>query len=198
MRVNVMDTNERELIERICKGELEAFRQMVEKYKKKIYYLAYDIIDDHHEAEDISQEVFIKVYRNISKFRKEAKFSSWIYQITVNASIDAKRKQSLRTHLSIEDNQIKNTYERSALSDNKTKDPEIHTEITHTQDQIHRTLDRISPKERSIFIMRYFNGFKLGEISDVLNISTNTIKSFLHRARKKIRKELSLSPGNHN
>lgn len=184
------------LVERMCEGDQEAFRELVEHFKKKVYYLAYDIIHDQHEAEDISQEVFIKVYRFIHKFRKDAKLSSWIYQITVNTAIDAGRKKSKRPQVHMEDSQMESLQGISSWSNESTNNPENHTEINHLQSQIHLSLEKVSPKERSAFVMRYFNGYNIGEIAEALDVSSNTIKSFLFRAKKKIRKELSLLPNN--
>lgn len=180
----------------MCGGDQGAFRDLVEHFKKKVYYLAYDIIHDHHEAEDISQEVFIKVYRFIHKFRKDAKLSSWIYQITVNTAIDAGRKKSKRSHVAMEDSQMETLQGMSSWSDGSVNNPESQAEIHQLQVKIHRSLKNVSPKERSAFVMRYFNGYKIGEIADILDVSNNTIKSFLFRAKKKLRKELSLLPNN--
>ncbi|MDH5406874.1 MAG: helix-turn-helix domain-containing protein, partial [Candidatus Aminicenantes bacterium] len=73
-----MAQNEQFLIDRVCSGNQTAFHELVGRYKKKIYYLAYDITGDHQEAEDISQEVFMKMYRSLKTFRRDAKMSSWL------------------------------------------------------------------------------------------------------------------------
>ena len=85
---------EQVLVTRAQNGELSAFRQLVELYKKNIYYLSYDLTGSHHNAEDLSQDVFIKVFQSIKSFRGEAKLSSWIYRITVNTFISQYRKKS--------------------------------------------------------------------------------------------------------
>ncbi len=83
-----MVQDEQVLVDRISSGDSAAFQEFVERYKKKIYYIAYDITGDHNDAEDVSHEVFIKVFRSLKTFRRNAKISSWLYQISVNASID--------------------------------------------------------------------------------------------------------------
>lgn len=91
-----MAENEQILVDRIRSGDISAFQELVDRHKKKVYYIAYDITGDHHDAEDISQEVFIKVFRSLKTFRQDAKMSSWLYQITVNTSIDSLRKKNLK------------------------------------------------------------------------------------------------------
>ena len=191
-----MKTDETKLVERICQGELEAFHELVELYKKKVYYLAFDMTGDHHDAEDISQEVFIKVFRHIKKFRKDSALKSWIYQITVNTCIDAQRKKSRKPQVLMEASKMDNLNQESAWTGNRHSDPERHAEANIIQHRVQQMLLKISPKERSAFVMRYYDELKTSEIALILEVSTNTIKSFLFRARKKLQKELSFYQGN--
>jgi RNA polymerase sigma-70 factor (ECF subfamily) len=191
-----MKTDETKLVDRICQGELEAFHELVELYKKKVYYLAFDMTGDHHDAEDISQEVFIKVFRHIKKFRKDSALKSWIYQITVNTCIDAQRKKSRKPQVLMEASKMDNLNQESAWTGNRHSDPERHAEANIIQHRVQQMLLKISPKERSAFVMRYYDELKTSEIALILEVSTNTIKSFLFRARKKLQKELSFYQGN--
>ena len=191
-----MKTDETKLVDRICQGELEAFHELVELYKKKVYYLAFDMTGDHHDAEDISQEVFIKVFRHIKKFRKDSALKSWIYQITVNTWIDAQRKKSRKPQVLMEASKMDNLNQESAWTGNRHSDPERHAEANIIQHRVQQMLLKISPKERSAFVMRYYDELKTSEIALILEVSTNTIKSFLFRARKKLQKELSFYQGN--
>jgi RNA polymerase sigma-70 factor (ECF subfamily) len=186
-----MAENEQILIDRFCTGDHAAFHELVGRHKKKIYYLAYDITGDHHEAEDISQEVFIKMYRSLKTFRRDAKMSSWLYQITVNASIDSLRKKSSRQATPISEFDRLNIQESLAASKVSAFDPLRSTESSQIQNHISQALKKISPKERTIFVMRHYNDLKLGEIAEVLGITIGTVKSLLFRAIRKLRKELS-------
>lgn len=190
-----MAENDQILIDRFISGDTNAFQELVERYKKKVYYLAYDIAGDHHEAEDISQEVFIKVFRSLNAFRRDAKMSSWLYQITVNTSIDSLRKKPSKLGTSID------TLERADVQDNPLGgstdlDPERSAESVLFQRHISQALQKVSPKERSVFVMRHYNDFKIREIAEILNISIGTVKALLFRAIKKLRKELSKYRGN--
>ncbi|UCH94173.1 MAG: RNA polymerase sigma factor [Candidatus Aminicenantes bacterium] len=191
-----MKTDETKLVDRLCQGDLEAFQELVERYKKKVYYLAYDMAGDHHEAEDISQEVFIKVFRHIKKFRKDAALKSWIYQITVNTCIDVQRKKSRKPHVLMESSQMDSLQQASSWTGSTNTNPERLAEANMIQHRIQQLLHKVSPKERSAFVMRYYNELKTTEIAIILNLSTNTIKSLLFRARKKLQKELSFYQSN--
>jgi RNA polymerase sigma-70 factor (ECF subfamily) len=193
-----MEQNEQFLVDRVCSGDQTAFHELVGRYKKKIYYLAYDITGDHQEAEDISQEVFMKMYRSLKTFRKDAKMSSWLYQITVNTSIDSLRKKSSKPARSIDE--FDPSFIQAELpmggSGAHALNPVRSTESAQLQEHISLALKKISARERTVFVMRHYNDLKLHEIAEILNITIGTVKSLLFRAIKKLRKELSTYMGN--
>jgi RNA polymerase sigma-70 factor (ECF subfamily) len=179
------------LVERVCAGDMSAFQNLVDQFKKKVYYLAYDIVGDHHEAEDVSQEVFIKVYRSLKNFRKDAKMSSWIYQITVNSAIDLLRKRKAKPSVNLEEFDLLEPHDNPPGTGTTAVDPESSAEAAMLQSRIQKALLKVSPRERVVFAMRHYNDFQLDEIADVLEISTGTVKSLLFRAMQKLRRELS-------
>jgi RNA polymerase sigma-70 factor (ECF subfamily) len=193
-----MEQNEQFLVDRVCSGDQAAFHELVGRYKKKIYYLAYDITGDHQEAEDISQEVFMKMYRSLKTFRRDAKMSSWLYQITVNTSIDSLRKKSSKPARSIDE--FDPSFVQAELpaggSGAYALNPVLTTESAQIQEHISEALKKISARERTVFVMRHYNDLKLHEIAEILNITIGTVKSLLFRAIKKLRKELSTYMGN--
>ena len=190
-----MEENETNLIERVCSGDIYAFQEIVERYKKKIYYIAYDIVGDFHEAEDVSQEVFIKMYRSLDRFRKDAKMGSWLYQIAVNTAIDSLRRKKSKPRINVEDIDSVRKQEQALESASPEADPERRAVASLMQEHIDSALNKITPQERTVFVMRHYNEFKIREIADVLEVSSGTVKSLLFRALKKLRKELSLSQG---
>jgi RNA polymerase sigma-70 factor (ECF subfamily) len=192
-----MEENETNLIERVCSGDIYAFQEIVERYKKKVYYIAYDIVGDFPEAEDISQEVFIKMYRALNRFRKDAKMSSWLFQIAVNTSIDSLRRRKAKPRINVGDIEQVGVREKALESTNLEADPERRAVATLMQEHIDQALHKITPQERVVFVMRHYNEFKIREIADVLEVSSGTVKSLLFRALKKLRKELSSSQGKH-
>ncbi len=191
-----MAQNEQILIDRFSRGDDAAFHELVGLHKKKIYFLAYDITGDHIEAEDISQEVFIKMYRSLKKFRRDAKMSSWLYKVTVNASIDSLRKKSSRPAKPISEIDQMSVQESLTVSGAHVFDPLRSTESSQIQNHITQALQKISPRERAAFVMRHYNELKLKEIAEILNVDIGSVKSLLFRAVKKLRRELSTYLGN--
>jgi len=191
-----MAQNEQALVDRIRSGDNTAFQELVEGYKKKIYYIAYDITGNHHDAEDVSQEVFIKVFRSLKTFRRDAKMSSWLYQIAVNASIDFLRKKSSKPTILMDNLERADIQESLPGSGIHAENPELSVEALMIQKHISEALQKVSPKERSVFVMRHYNDLKMKEIAEILNISQGTVKALFFRAIKKLRKELSYYLGN--
>lgn len=188
--------NEQVLVDRISSGDSVAFQEFVERYKKKIYYIAYDITGDHDDAEDVSQEVFIKVFRSLKTFRRNAKISSWLYQISVNASIDLLRKKSSKPEKLMDDIERADIQENLPGSSTHAQNPERSAEDFIIQNHISQALQKVSPKERSVFVMRHYNELKIREIAEILNVSPGTVKALFYRATRKLRKELSFYLGN--
>jgi len=182
---------ERELIERAQNGETGAFRELVERNKKNVYYLALDLTGNHHDAEDLSQEVFIKAYHNIKEFRSDAKLSSWLYRITVNTNINQYRKKSFRARKFQESiDELKPSQELSTGRD-EPKSPEQSAEAGLIQKHITNALQRLTPKERSMFVLRHYNDLPLKEIAEIHGVKEGTVKSMLFRTIQKLQKELS-------
>lgn len=180
-----MENDERQILERARNGDISAFKELVERYRQTIYYFALDLVGNHHDAEDLSQEVFIKVYQSLHRFRGDAKLSSWLYRITVNTFIDRYRKKS---RVEYPGNGIPDQF---LMQDPEKSGPERHTESRLMQHHIERALHRLTGKERSIFVLRHYNDLSLKEIANVLNISVGTVKSMLFRAIQKLQKQLS-------
>ena len=191
-----MVQDEQVLVDRISSGDSTAFQEFVDRYKKKIYYIAYDITGDHDDAEDVSQEVFIKVFRSLKTFRRNAKISSWLYQISVNASIDLLRKKSSKPEKSMDDTERADIQENLPGSSTHAQNPERSAEDLIIQNHISEALQKVSPKERSVFVMRHYNELKIREIAEILKVSPGTVKALFYRATRKLRKELSFYLGN--
>ncbi|MFA8341964.1 MAG: RNA polymerase sigma factor [Rhodothermaceae bacterium] len=174
------------LIERARNGDMISFRNLVERNEKLVYYLAYDLIGNHFDAEDISQEVFLKVYNSLKKYRGDAKFSTWLYRITLNTCLTARRKKSFsaaKKQDSIDD------YEDLATHSYQS-DPERLAEREIIQKNVNRAMQKLSEKEKSVFILKNHNGLSFNEISEIMSVAVGTLKSLNFRALKKMRDEL--------
>jgi len=186
-RTVVMTNEEQLLVERVQRREMPAFQELVEKYKQKVYYMALDMTRNHHDAEDLSQEVFIKVFASIKDFRGESKLSSWLYRIAMNTCIDKTRRKRLKL-VELDETVL----EKPSVGGN----PQKAMESRSTQQQIERALRKLPPRQRCIFVMRHYNELMLREIAEVLKISEGTVKAQLFRAIRRLQKELGfLNPG---
>jgi len=185
-------TEEKELIDRLTRGDMAAFRELVEEYKKKMYHFALDMVRNPADAEDISQEVFLKAFRGFKTFKRDAKLSSWLYRIAYNASIDHLRKKSLAP-LGVED--IVLDVSSSGFSDSPASpDPARTAENRLLQARVERALQKVSDRERTVFLLRHYNDLMLDEIAETMQISVGSVKSYLFRCLRKIQKELAV-PG---
>ncbi|MGZ8858481.1 MAG: RNA polymerase sigma factor, partial [Candidatus Aminicenantales bacterium] len=128
--------DENAIIEGMARGDQRAFHELVERFKKKVYYLALDMAGNPVDAEDISQEVFLKVYRSFATFRKGAKLSSWLYRITYNASIDHLRRKGAAPE-AVADELIESSIGSDAgLPRRGAADPGAALESSQLQDRI--------------------------------------------------------------
>ncbi len=167
---------------RALEGE---FRELYERYKDRVYNVCYRITGNPTDALDASQETFSIVFRRIREFRFQSRFSSWIYRIAVNASIDLRRRGRTRRLASLEvmrDNEI---------DDKKLEMPSAAASRHELEEEIQRAVSRLSAKLRSIIVLRYTTGLSYEQISEVLQISLGTVKSRLSRAHDALDRELT-------
>lgn len=164
------------------------FRKLVEENKKNIYFLSLKLTGNHHDAEDLSQEVFIKVYKNFDSFRHEAKISSWLYRITVNTHINRNRnKMRKNLHSTEKIESVASAYTEPPAETNPERAARSGIIKAHIED----ALSKLSARERSVFVLSHYNDMPRQEIADMLDIKTGTVKSTLFRAVAKLRRELS-------
>lgn len=178
-----------------CKvGDRDAFANLVERYQRFVYTTAQLKVGCDSDALDVSQEVFIKIWRNIEKYRGDCRFSTWVYKITVNASLDFLRHSKVSafdiTPLRSEDGD-EVTVE---IADERAESPEIYAERQETVQAVREAIDMLSPEQREVINLRDIEGFSYDEISEMLGIEKGTVKSRLNRARGNLR-EILLKKG---
>lgn len=173
------------LVERVLSGDNRAFEKLVEKYKKRIYYLAYKMTRDHDSADELAQESFVKAYQALSRFKKGYSFYTWIYRICVNLSINflKKEKNSVSTDL-ISDKEL--------LHFSKNVSNQLESMITSEQAAIvKQALETIPPDQKAVFILKTYENMTYEQMSNILNCSIGTVMSRLFRARHKLRGALA-------
>ncbi len=162
-------------------GESYSFHQLVALHDEKIMVLAYQLMKNKQDAEDLYQEAFVKAYKNIRSFRFESSFYTWLYRITVNTALNTKRKMShMHTQEPIENyDPIENIPEPGSV--NK------HSEINRA---IKAAADELPEKQRTVFILKYLQDMKIKDISSIMDIGEGTVKKYLFRAMEKMRRQL--------
>jgi RNA polymerase sigma-70 factor (ECF subfamily) len=184
--------DENAIVEGMSRGDPRAFRELVELYKKKVYYLALDMAGNPIDAEDISQEVFLKVHRSFSTFRKGARLGSWLYRVTYNAAIDHLRRRGAAPQ-AVSDDLIEAAAaggSEAGLPRRAAEDPAEALEASQLQERIARALGKVSPQEKAVFLLRHYDQLMLKDIAATLGLSIGSVKSYLFRAVRKLQKEL--------
>jgi RNA polymerase sigma-70 factor, ECF subfamily len=170
-----------------------AYRRLYDQYKDRVYNVCYRITGNATDALDASQETFGIMFRKIGEFRFESKFSSWVYRIAVNASIDHKRCASTRWLPSLEarDEGAKNESTRYDIRDERTELPVAAASRHELEIEIQTVIARLSPKMRAITVLRFVESQSYEEIAETLQISIGTVKSRLSRAHEALDRELT-------
>jgi RNA polymerase sigma factor (sigma-70 family) len=173
--------DEKELIARLQDEETRnyAFHQLIKLYQEKVYWLVRKMVLDHDDANDITQDVFIKVHQKIDSFRRDAQLFTWIYRIATNECLSFLRKQKRKSFFSFESHQ-------EVLAE-KLKEGLAVTEEDVTY-KLQEALLVLPDKQRLVFQMKYFDDMKYGEISKILDTSVGALKASYHHAVKKIEK----------
>jgi len=187
-----MDFVEKKLVENAKSGNMQAFTELMYLYKDKIYHLAYRMLGNSQEAEDISQETFLRVYANLDRYDDQHKFSTWIYRIATNLCIDRIRKKKADFSLDESWNADEGIDWYSKIP-NYDKSPEEEAIVNEEQEIIHNAILNLPPKYRVIMTLKYVEELSVQEISEVVNLSVATVKTRLHRGREYLRKQLIVS-----
>lgn len=170
-----------------------AFKTLYDRFKDRVYNVCFRITGNATDALDASQETFGILHRKVGAFRFESRFSSWVYRIAVNASIDLKRRSSSRKLASLEAVREGPAPEgaRFDIQDEEVEMPMASASRRELEDEIQRAIDRLSEKLRAITVLRYTENLSYEEISETLQISLGTVKSRLARAHEALDRELT-------
>jgi RNA polymerase sigma-70 factor (ECF subfamily) len=188
---------DRELVQR-CQvaspsGLEGCFRELYDGYKDRVYNVCYRITGNGNDALDAAQETFSILFRKIEGFRFQSKFSSWVYRIAVNASIDLKRRAANRRLASLD--QLSDVRgdgsRRMDPVDDRAENPVEAAATVELEQEVQAAISRLSPKMRAITVLRYMQGLSYVEIANSLGISLGTVKSRLARAHQALDRELT-------
>lgn len=179
------EADETELLELARNGDAEAFGALVERYQRRVVGVAQAIVHNQDDAVELAQETFIRAYENLAKFESRSSFSTWLYRIAANLSIDFRRREGRYTVLRGED--AENEIQRlpSPLGDSFQQ-----TARAQLSSRINQALNELTQEHRAVILLREVEGLSYDEISDVLQVPRGTVMSRLHYARGHLRKIL--------
>lgn len=185
--------SDEQLVTKAQKGDTEAFTRLVKLYESKIYNLAYRIMGNKEDASDVLQNTFLQVFRKLSTFKGESKFSTWLYKIATNASLMKKRKDKRTQSFSIDRPLLtgKGDELKRQLKDDWAENPIDILERRELNEFLDKAIKAMHVEYRIPLILRDINGLSNKEVSKILNISLPAVKSRVHRARLYLREELS-------
>ena len=177
------------IIESCLLGNTQVFSQLIDNYKNMVYNLAYRMSNSSQEAEDISQEAFLRAYQSLAHFNPSYKFSTWLYQITLNIIRDKFKKKelnyvSLDTPIETDDSEF---YPQPA---NLTNNPERIIAQKEDARAIQKAILSLPLKYREVIVLRHLQDLSYIEIANILKLPTGTVKVHLYRAREQLRKIL--------
>jgi RNA polymerase sigma-70 factor (ECF subfamily) len=190
------ELDERALVTEAQAGSRLAFEELVRRFDRDVLRLALNLMKRPEDARDVYQEAFLKVYRNLHRFRFECSFYTWLYRIVTNVCLDHLRRrqarpedQSPEIHVNRQEEGPRDFFEfqrehRPAL------DPERQLMGLEIRTRIGKAMERLSPRERVVFEMKHYQGLKLRAIGDALGTTEETVKNSLFRATRKLRQEL--------
>jgi RNA polymerase sigma-70 factor (ECF subfamily) len=164
-------------------GDQAAFEQLVFRYERQIYSFIYRMMGDADDAYDLTQDCFVRAYRNIGSTSSDLNVSAWLHRIASNACLDVLRRRKRIRWLPWD-----NTKHEHLLEDSGMDDPERTTVAHETSSAVQETLNRMTPRNRAALIMREYEGMSCEEIGEVLGLSRSAVKSVLFRGREEFRR----------
>jgi RNA polymerase sigma-70 factor (ECF subfamily) len=170
---------ERQLVQSARQGDMDAFRQLFDLNKRKVFAVAFRYAKNKEDAEDILQDTFIKAYQSLDKFHTDggSSFTSWLYRIGINSSIDLLRKKNKMEDKFFDPDNLDNL-----SSDDNEHNPEHSVKIQDARDKISAVLNRLTARQRMIFILRHYQQLSTQEISEYMGCSQGSVKKQLFRA----------------
>lgn len=183
-------TVESELIEKLIQRDEKAFKSFFDHYKQKVYNTAAGFLTNTEEAEDITQEVFIQVFRSIKHFKKNSQLSTWIYRITVTKCLDLLRKKKAKKRIAF----ITDIFEKNDIDKKESfvnyEHPGVETDRIELSARLFREIDKLPENQRIAFVLNKVEQLGYREISEIMDTSVPAVESLISRAKANLKKRL--------
>lgn len=178
-----LSSNENELVNQAKEGQTEAFSRLVEKYRQKVFQTSMGFLHNADDAEDLTQDIFVKVWYSLKSFDGRSTFSTWLYRIAVNQAINRVRKNKLRSFVG-----INSEIHESQYSDDNAEETLERKEL---KKQIWQAIDKLKSNQKKAFVLFYYQELSIKEVAEVMDLSQKATESLVFRARKNLQKTLS-------
>ena len=190
-----MTLDDNELVLQARGGDARAFEELVRRYDRRVLSTALRYTGDRETAQDVYQEVFMRVHRAIDSFKFESQFSTWLFRVVTNVCLTLRQRDKSSRHIALDGESL---YRPGRESDSGNVPPQLVRRPTYEQDRfsseiaprIRFALDDLSPQQRMVFILRHFEGYKLREIAEFLDCAEGTVKKHLFTAVRRLREQL--------
>ncbi len=183
-----------DLVRQAAEGDRDAFRELFERYQRRVLSVVMGMLHDRDAALDVTQETFIKAYRSIDRFKGEASFYTWIYRIAVNLAIDWQRREWRRPMAAPTRSPSGDGPEEDAIDrigdETPGNDPFLATRDRQLRERVREAIEELTPDHKAVILLREVEGLSYDEISRAMQCSIGTVMSRLHYARKKLQKRL--------
>ncbi len=181
--------NEFELIEQLRGGNEKAFKILVDTYQDLVFNTALGIVQNSEDAEDVAQEVFIKVYRSVHAFKGESKISTWLYRITVSSALDHLRSRKSKKRFSFLQ-RLFNDGNEPMYEPPDFHHPGVALDQKENAARLFKAIDRLPENQKVAFTLHKLEDLSYQEVGEVMNISVSAVESLMHRAKQNLRKTL--------
>jgi RNA polymerase sigma-70 factor, ECF subfamily len=172
---------DRRLVERFLRGDARAFELLFRRHQSYAFNVAYGLVGNSDDAADITQEAFLRVHRNMERFRGDASFTTWLYRVVVNLAITELRRRTRSRTLLMEDIAPAEAWRSEAEGDDA---PALHLELDEERETVQQVLKHLPPDYRAVLVLRHFQQLAYEEMCQVLGLTMSQVKTRLHRARR--------------
>ena len=194
MNLALIQATDHDLIALAASGSEKAYRELLDRYQRPVFSLIYRMVRDREQAEDLAQETFVKVFNHIDSFNPKYKFSSWIFKIASNLTIDALRKKDLNT-VSLDGSRHASTPDEIDATritvESRDENPEEFLEAKELGQEIEGAIGKLRPEYRTAILLRHVEGRPYEEIAEIMGIPLGTVKTYIHRARGELKETLA-------
>ncbi|SRR5579871_17920 len=185
-----MEDSDSVAVARVRSGDGDAYRLLVDRHSRSVFRLAYRMTGNEQDSEDVVQETFLRAYKQLHRWEARSSFSTWLYRIAANYSLDLVRRKKRHGEVTMNDAATEDTPEMAQVLPSSDPGPDRLMFSGQVQERVASALNELSGQERTAFVLRHFEGQSIEEISSALGLSGNAAKHSIFRAVQKLRRAL--------